>query len=285
MQIISRKIFLKKSMTAALLINPILKATSNAHHLKEIGLITNVLDDELKKDWKSTLETVAKIGYTYLEFNNFYGNSRDYFKQFLKEIKLKPLNGGSSLGQMKKDEVLKKMIEEALFFEKKYLTCYWPWMDSGDNKTLDDFKIAADELNDLGAKCKKEGIRLAFHNHDKEFVSVEGHKWGYEVLLEQTDPQNVAMLLDLYWITKGKGNPIELLKKYPDRFEMFHVKDMDKTPQQSFTCPGYGCIDFTKIFEQVKKRDLIYYTVEIDSNPQPIQCIRDSYSYLKNLRF
>lgn len=285
MQIISRKMFLKKSLTAALLIKPILKATSNAHHLKEIGLITNVLEDELKKDWKSTLEMVAKIGYTYLEFSDFYGSSREYFKQFLKEIKLKPLTGGSSLGQMKKDEVLKKMIEEALFFEKKYLTCYWPWMDSGDNKTLDDFKIAANELNDLGEKCKKEGLRLAFHNHDKEFVSVEGYKWGYEVLLERTDPQKVAMLLDLYWITKGGGNPIELLKKYPDRFEMFHVKDMENSPQQSFTCPGYGCIDFRKIFEQVKNRSSIYYTVEIDSNPQPIQCIKDSYSYLKSLRF
>jgi sugar phosphate isomerase/epimerase len=103
--------------------------------------------------------------------------------------------------------------------------------------------------------------------------------------LKETDPAKVAMLLDLYWITKGGGDPVELLKQYPDRFELFHVKDMDKTSEKSFTCPGYGIIDFKKIFAEAKKAGVKHYIVEIDKAEQPVTCIKDSFSYLKSLRF
>ncbi len=78
---------------------------------------------------------------------------------------------------------------------------------------------------------------------------------------------------------------IRLLKNYPDRFELFHVKDMDKTPEKSFTCPGYGSIDFKKIFAQAKKTNIKHYIVEIDETANPITCVQDSISYLKKLRY
>jgi sugar phosphate isomerase/epimerase len=158
-------------------------------------------------------------------------------------------------------------------------------MDSGVNKKLDDFKKAADDLNNLGELCNKKGIRFAMHNHDKEFVPVQGYQWGYEVLLKETDPAKVGMLLDLYWVTKGGGDAIKLLKEHPDRFELFHVKDMDKTSEKSFTCPGYGSIDFKKIFAQARKTNIKHYIVEIDEAPNPLTCVQDSISYLKKLRY
>ena len=158
-------------------------------------------------------------------------------------------------------------------------------MDSGENKKLDDFKKAAEDLNNLGRLCKKNGLRLAMHIHDKEFVPVKGFKWGYEVLLKETDPAKIVMLLDLYCVTKGGGDPIQLLKNYPDRFELFHVKDMDTTPQKSFTCPGYGSIDFKKIFAQAKKINIKHYIVEIDETAKPITCIQDIISCLKKIRY
>lgn len=285
---ISRRSFLSNSALGSLGViagSSFMSPSVSYSRLNNIGLIVNVIEAELKKDWKATLRTVAEIGYDTLEFGGFYGDSRQQFRKFMKEIGLKPLSAGSSLGQMKKEDELNKMIDDALYLEKKYLVCYWPWMDSGNNKKLDDFKKAAEELNKLGEQVNKSGLRLAFHNHDKEFVSVEGYKWGYEVFLKETDPSKVAMLLDLYWITKGGGDPIQLLQQYPNRFELFHVKDMDKTSERSFTCPGYGIIDFKAIFAEAKKAGVKHYIVEIDNTPNPMQCITDSYTYLKNLRF
>jgi len=285
---VSRRAFVQQTLLGSIGLlagNNLLQAEDGSRRLKEVGLIVGVLQKELKADWEGTLRNVAAMGYTHLEFGNYYGKSAATFKQFLKEVELKPLAGGSSMAEMKKDGVLNKMIEEANFFEKKYLVCYWPWMDSGENKKLDDFKKAAEDLNNLGELCNKNGIRLAMHNHDKEFVPVQGHEWGYEVLLKETDPVKVAMLLDLYWVTKGGGDPIRLLKNYPDRFELFHVKDMDKTPEKSFTCPGYGSIDFKKIFAQAKKTNIKHYIVEIDQTANPMTCIQDSISYLKKIRY
>ena len=285
---ISRRAFAQQTLLGSIGLlagNNLLQAEDGSKRLKEVGLILGVLQKELKADWEGTLRKVAAMGYTHLEFVNYYGESAATFKKFLKEVELKPLAGGSSMAQMKKDEVLKKMIEEAHFFEKEYLICYWPWMDSGENKKLDDFKKTAEDLNNLGELCNKNGIRLAMHNHDKEFVPVQGFEWGYEVLLKETDPAKVAMMLDLYWVIKGGGDPIRLLKKYPDRFELFHVKDMDKTPEKSFTCPGYGGIDFKKIFTQAKKTKIKHYIVEIDKTANPMTCIQDSIAYLKKIRY
>ena len=72
---------------------------------------------------------------------------------------------------------------------------------------------------------------------------------------------------------------------YPDRFELFYVKDMDKTPEKLFTCPDYGSIDFKNIFAQAKKTKIKHYIVEIEKTANPITCIEDSISYLKKPRF
>jgi sugar phosphate isomerase/epimerase len=265
--------------------NGFLRASDGTKRLRELGLILGVLQKELENDWEGTLRKVAGIGYTYLEFSKYYGKSLSYFKNFLAEVGLKPLATGTSMAQMKKQAVFNTIIDEALLLEKKYLVCYWPWMDSGNNKNLDDFKKTAEDLNTLGELCNRKGIRLAMHNHDKEFVPVEGYQWGYEVLLKETDPAKVVMMLDLYWITKGSGDPIQLLKDYPDRFELFHVKDMDRTPEKLYTCPGYGIIDFKKIFAQAKKTNIKHYIVEIDKADEPMACLQDSFSYLKKLRY
>ncbi len=283
----TRRDFLKKSAVSSALLSMgwLPSCNGNPHKLNEIGLIGGVIREEIEKDYRATLRKVADIGYTYYEFGNFLGPSLEDFTLFLKEIGLVPLAGGNSLAQMIKKDELKKMVDDALALDKKYMVCYWPWMDGGENKTLDDFKIASEQMNQLGEQCNRMGIRFAMHNHDKEFVPVEGYRWGYEVMLRETDPKLVTMQLDLYWIIKGGGDPLTLFEEYPGRYEMFHVKDMDDTEEKRYTCPGDGIIDFKPIFAKSRQAGVKYYIVEIDRHPEPMQCIEDSYHYLKNLRF
>lgn len=285
----SRREFVKQSSLSALgiLLYPsnLFSQSVEKHSLKEIGLIMGVIENELKQDWEKTIRAVAEIGYKYLEFNGFYGRDLNTFKKVLKETGLRPLAGGDVMVNMLNENKLKNLIEDALSLDRKYLVCYWPWLDNGNNKTTDDFKKAADNLNWIGEVCNKEGIKLAFHNHDKEFIKVDGNIFGYEYILNNTSPEKVAMELDLYWCIKGGGEPIELLKKYKGRFEIFHVKDMDNTAQKLYTCPGKGIIDFKAIFSQAKQSGVKYYNVEIDKTDNPIACITDSYKYLKELRF
>ena len=253
--------------------------------IRELGLIMGVLKQELNIDYKGTIRKVADIGYKYLEIGNYLGPSQEDFKEFLKEINLVPIAGGTSIGGMMDEEKLRKLVEDALDMGKKYMICYWPWLDGGPGKTLDDFLRATERINKTGNLCKEMGINFAFHNHDQEFVPVDGYQWAYEAILENTDPGVVDMELDLYWAIKGGGDPVSLFKKYPGRFKIFHVKDMEDAPEQLYTCPGYGVFDFAEIFSKSEKAGVEYYIVEIDKHPEPIQCIQDSYDYLMNLRF
>jgi len=99
----------------------------------------------------------------------------------------------------------------------------------------------------MGEIAKKNGIRFGYHNHALEFDKIDG-QLPYDILVSQTDPLLVTFEMDLYWVTRGGHNPIDLFKKYPGRFELWHVKDMVKTDDMFFAPVGTGRIDFASIF-------------------------------------
>jgi sugar phosphate isomerase/epimerase len=237
----------------------------------------------MEKDYEETLGLIADLGYAEVEFGSTYGVSKFDFKNALKSYGLKPVAGGASISELQKK--LDQYIDDALFFERLYVICYWPWLDGGLDKTLDDFKVAADRLNKIGEQVRKEGLRFAFHNHDKEFVDVGDGKLGYDIILEATDPSVVDMEIDLYWVKKGNADPLEYFDKYPGRFKICHVKDMDKTPDRSFEIVGKGIIDFQQIFEESDKAGLQHFIVEQDNAPDPVATVTESINYLKQLNF
>jgi sugar phosphate isomerase/epimerase len=91
---------------------------------------------------------------------------------------------------------------------------------------LEKYKGAAALFNKIGAACRQAGLQLAYHNHDFEFEKVGG-KIPYEVLLAEADPQLMQMEIDLFWIRKGGQEARAYFAKYPGRFPLCHVKDMD----------------------------------------------------------
>lgn len=284
---LSKRNFIKTAAFAALALcgsNATLFAAPN-RTIKQLGLILGVVEKEMKADWEATLEKIAAIGYSYIEYGGMYGNTPVVFKKKLKELGLRSVAGGSGMAKMLDKNELQKLIEEALELEKKYLVCYWPWMDSGNNKKEEDFVQCAANLNQIGEQCQKAGIGFAMHNHDKEFVQVNDSKTGYDILIEQTNPASVGMELDVYWATFAGASPVALLNAHPGRFPLLHLKDMEKKAPKLYTCPGNGCIDFGGIFKAAKKAGVKYYNVEIDEHPQPMECITSSYKYLKSLQY
>lgn len=284
----NRREFLKKATlaTAAMGVGVNLPAqmlSITEERLPDLGLIIgNTVKPLLEADHVRTMKLIAEIGYKNLEFSDYYGKSREDFKALLDDLGLKAVAGGGSLSKFSTS--LSQIIDDSLFFGKEYLVCYWPWMDGGANKTLGDYKIAAAKLNVLGEISKENGLKFAFHAHDKEFIPIK-RKLPYEILLDETDPDLVAMDLDLYWITKGKDDPIRLFKRNPGRFHLCHIKDMAPGPRQEMACPGQGIIDFQEIFAARKQAGLKYYMVEHDRPANPLACIREGYDYLSRLRF
>ena len=92
--------------------------------------------------------------------------------------------------------------------------------------------------------------------------------------------------MDLYWVRKGGANPLDLFEKYPGRFELFHVKDMDDTEEEEITCVGEGQIDFQEIFDHAKHAGMEYAMVEHEDTEEGkgIDCARTSIKHLDTIR-
>jgi len=254
--------------------------------LHDFGLITNVVANMIQRDHRATMSLLAEMGYKYLEFGGTYGELPSELKRFMDEIGLIPLAGGTSIAGLLGDG-LNQYLDECLAMDKKYLVCYWPWMDGGENPTMDQVKFAVDEFHRIGEKCNEAGLRFAFHNHDQEFARLEGQVI-YDYILEHTDDALVTMELDLYWAHKGGGDVREYFEKYPGRFEILHVKDSYDVPDRiSFACVGSGIIDFPEIFSYREQGGFKHLVVEHDNPGAAYEedCARSSIEYLKSLKF
>jgi sugar phosphate isomerase/epimerase len=281
----TRRIFLKQASLAstALFIKP-----SDLFKKKElIGLQLYTLRTEISKDVKGTIAKVAGIGYNSVELfgygkGKFFGLSPEEFSAVLKGNGLVTPSGHYMMNDflIKGDEdQLKSTVEDAAKMGHTFFTV--PYLTDNMRTSLDDYKSLAVKLNKAGEAAKAAGMKLAYHNHDFEFKDWGGET-GFDVFTKDTDPGLVNFEMDMYWVSKAGKNPADLIEKYPGRFKMWHVKDMDNTPEKFFTEVGSGVIDYKSIFRLKKKSGMEFFFVEQDQTHIPVyDSITKSFNYIK----
>ncbi|CAN5261919.1 sugar phosphate isomerase/epimerase [soil metagenome] len=287
----TRRSFIRTSaiLSAGLLAAPDLFA----YNKKYVGLQLYTVRDYMQKDAAATLARVAQIGYTSVEGTysgpgKFHNMDASDFAKLLKQNGLimpgchYRLGEEKINGQAQSGTILNgwdKAVEDAAAVGLKYMVC--AYLSVAERGNLDHYKKVADDFNKAGETCKKAGIQLCYHNHDCEFIQEDG-KYPYETLLANTDKNLVKMEMDMYWVTRANQDPIRLINEHPGRFPLWHVKDMDNTPNRMFTEVGNGIIDFKKIFKHADKAGLKYFFVEEDKCPgDPYDSITQSVNYIK----
>ncbi|MFC3562331.1 sugar phosphate isomerase/epimerase family protein [Pedobacter jamesrossensis] len=255
---------------------------------KNVGLQLYSLRKELPTDVKGIIAKVAEAGYKEVEtygFSNgkFWGLTPKEFKTLLKDNGLKAPSGHYGMDEFSKTgktDKLKADIESSAAIGGKYFTIAGAHVDM--DKGVDGFKKVADDFNKVAELAKESGLKFAYHNHDFEFKKL-GDTTGYDVYLTETDKNLVNFELDLYWVVRSGNDPLALFKKYPGRFPMWHVKDMDKAKPEWNTEVGKGSIDFKSIFTEAKLSGMKHFFVEHETNynPTPIESIKTSCDYIK----
>lgn len=253
--------------------------TTENNRLRDFGFIAGIAQEAMQADWKGTLKKAAALGYTEIEGGNNFAPSTREFLSYCKSTGIKPILGGTGLEPILQEP--QKHFDEFNELNYKYFVIYWPWFGGAPVK-LEDCKKSAAALNELGRKAKANGLTLLWHNHDLEFHEME-EGLPFDYLMENTDPALVQCEMDIYWVKKGGGDPLEVLKKYAGRIPVLHVKDM--APDGDFICPGRGIIDFAPIFREAKKQGIRHYFVERDNEPDGMGCLTSAAGFLKNLRF
>jgi sugar phosphate isomerase/epimerase len=287
---LSRKNFLKLSVGAAATFslnrgwtNVFMDGNDAAAKIKKFGIQIWSVRDDMAKDAKGTLKLLADYGYTQIESfvgpqGLWWGMTPTAFKHYINDLGMKC----HSVHSMNEPN-FEKTVEDCLTAGVEYIV--YPW--EGPAKTKDDYKRLADDFNKKGEVCKKNGLKFAFHNHDYTFKLMDG-EYMQDVLMQNTDPGLVDYQLDLYWVATAGHDPVEWIKKYPNRFRLCHIKDREKdAADTNASCVlGTGKLDFKKILKVAKRYGMKYYYVEQEKWAQgtPLECAKMNAQYMKKIR-
>jgi sugar phosphate isomerase/epimerase len=144
------------------------------------------------------------------------------------------------------------------------------------NRTLDDWRRAADDTNKLGEQTRKGGMQLGFHNHLFEFQQIGG-VLIFEELMKEWDRELVKSQFQVNLLSLGL-DPVDFLLKYRGRFLSMHLQDWSTAAGKEVAI-GQGAIDWKKLFAAAKKSGVRNYFVEMD-----MEALKASYPYLHNLK-
>jgi sugar phosphate isomerase/epimerase len=160
--------------------------------------------------------------------------------------------------------------------------------------SLDDFRRYAEQFNKAGEVVRKAGMRLCYHHHAFEFGPREGSR-AIDVFLERFDPKLVGFEMDVFWVSVGGEDPVELLKKWKGRVHLIHLKDKapglkphyaENLSPNAFREVGLGSLDFAKILAAAREAGVEHYFVEQDEVAEdPVESLRWSYRTIEKLNF
>ena len=296
----TRRSFLKKTALAlagtSVLSNELFAARKKNEVL---GIQLYSVRAEMSKDPMGTLKAISEIGYKYVEHANyvdrkFYGYSATEFKKILSDFGLQMPSGHTPLSTRSWDTAKNNFteswvhtVEDAATMGQKYVIS--PWLDESYRKNYDDLKKYMEVFNKSGELCKQHGMKFGYHNHDFEFTtSLNGMK-VFDIILQNTDPKLVAQQLDIGNMYGAGGRALDILKQYPGKFELMHVKDEIKSEKGEMggyesTILGTGVVGTKDVVDMARKTGgTSYFIIEQESyqGKAPIECAKEDFEIMK----
>jgi len=276
----TRREFLKVSgaLTLGSFLLPACKA-SGTSKLKNIGVQLYSVRTEMLADPIGTLKKLGQIGYKEIESarsvkGNYYGLQPKEVRKVLGDLGMTLRSGHVHI-----DDAWQQSVDAAAEAGQEYLIC--STMPT-TGQTVDNYQKVADMFSKAGEDCKKVNIVFGYHNHDYEFEKENGQVL-YDVLLQKTDAALVQMELDLGWVIVTGNDPLAYFEKYPGRFPLWHLKDMDKAKKHS-TEFGKGQLDIKAMLANSKKSGMKHFFVEQEEyTNNAFESLQQDYDYLMKL--
>jgi sugar phosphate isomerase/epimerase len=225
---------------------------------------------------------LSEMGYRNVEPFTLSGLSAEEYRALLDEYGLKASARHVDVGTPENPADIDQILADNKTLGIKYFgsgsTPIFPQIYT----TEEEWVAYAEYLDAVGAQARQAGQQLFVHNHNVEFERTFGDQRVYDLLMANTDPRNVVFQLDLYWVTAGGADPIEVIEQYGNRIQLFHVKDMDA--EGDIEIVGEGTIDFPSIFAAAGGSTR-YFVVEHDprfGDPtfDPFEAAEKGFAYL-----
>jgi len=294
---LSRRNFVKKS-GLALAGAALATRTSFAFGTPQLlGVQLYTVRDAMAKDPLDSLKKIASMGYQYVEHANykerkFYGYGPAEFKKVLGDLGMSMPSGHTTLGKRHWDEAKKDFtdawkytVEDAATVGQQYVVS--PSLDEALYQSEDTLLRFLDVFNKCGELCQKSGMKFGYHNHHFEFAKKVNGKILYDLILQHTDPKLVVQQLDTGNLFNAGVKAIDIVKKFPGRFEMMHVKDeiasSSKDEKFESAILGKGIAQVKEVIDLGKKAGTKIFIVEQEAyqGRDPFDCAKEDYDVMK----
>ena len=296
----SRRNFLRNSaLTAAgisIFKSDLFAATAKKGELTGIQLYS--IRTDMSQDPLGTLQKLSAMGYKHVEHANyinrkFYGWSATEFKKILSDLGMTMPSGHTVMSYGKHWDAAKKdftdswkyTVEDAATVGQMFVIS--PSMEQNTRKDLNALKGFMEVFNKAGELCQKSGMKFGYHNHDFEFREKLGDQTLYDIILTETDPKLVMQQLDIGNMINGGAKALDVMQKYPGRFESMHVKDeitaKEGHEKYESTILGKGIIPVKEIIDLGRKWGTKHFIIEQESyqGKTPLECMKEDIDIMK----
>jgi len=268
----------------------------------KVGLQLFSIRDEMEKDMDGTLGAIKAMGYDYVEFAGFYGKSAEEIRMLLDKHGLKCISVHQNISESMED--MQAHADYLKVIGAKYSAI--PWYDLEQFES--NFDGVAELFMKVGKLFKDNGIQMLYHNHDFEFIKIDG-EYILDKLYATVPAESLNPQLDTCWVRYAGVDPAEYIKKYTGRLSVIHLKDFkcnklangpvyeligddskNEMPSREdndfkFLPLGMGLQDFPAILAAAESAGVEYVIAELDDATEhsPMESAQMSREYLKTL--
>ena len=258
--------------------------------------------DDAAKDLRGTLEKIKAMGYDGVEFAGLYGYSPEDIRNMCDQVGLVPVSAHVPYVDMVADA--RGVLTQYATIGCKFVAV--PYLMPEHRPDGGHFDEVIANVRKIGEVARELGMTLLYHNHDFEFVKLDG-KYALDILYDAVPADYLQTELDTCWVNVGGEEPAAYVRKYSGRAPVVHLKDFygeksedmyeligieNKAPKRpgnfEFRPVGSGIQNFPAIIEAAKDAGALWLVVEQDVATMgltPLESIRKSREYLRSIGY
>jgi sugar phosphate isomerase/epimerase len=247
-------------------------------NLDQIALQLYTIRSRTQQDMIGALRDVAAIGYRNVELAGYGDSEPRAIRTTLDELGMRAISAHTPLEQLLHEP--ERQLDELQTLGCEYAVL--PSVGADRRSSVAAAQQLAEDLNQIGARCRDAGLGFAYHNHAFEFEPLEGTTF-WNLLIGETDPSLVALELDVAWADVGGHDPAGLLQRLGERVVLLHAKDHQGGAGFVDMPIGDGVLAWPAILAAAGEAGVHYYIVEQDNPRDPLNDVRRSYKALRRL--
>lgn len=240
----------------------------------QVAIQLYTVRDRTAADMLGTLAQLGAIGYKAVEFAG-YGNSEPKaIREALDQAGIAGVAAHVALARI--DNEFDTVVEEMHIIGAKHLIV--PWLPP-ELRNQDGYDRLIATLNTRAPEARDAGLRLGYHNHDFEFIAVDGI-FPFDRIADSTDPSLVSLEVDAGWVKYAGQDPVAVIEQYAGRVPLIHAKEEQVDGVDDLPAPGSGPLPWKEIVAAGNASGAEYLIAEDD---KPLDSMKTAAAAFENL--